>query len=622
MHRRGATADRRRLALVRKSLLIARSRVGGIESAILTGRKTPAAEQGHHAEQDQEQSGAADQVHGVDGQGAETERQRLRAGLHRRHGRFRILGRRRRNRLRRPIHRLRLRRLVRRLRLRHSVRRLRLRLDQRPQGCDFFVLQIDEPIQLLDVILGFGETPPELAALAATRVRLPPCAGELLAQLLDATLGFGETPLELAALAATRARLPPCADEVLAQLLDTTLGFGETPPELAALAATRARLSPCADELLAQLLDAALGFGETPPELAALAATRVHLPPCAGELLAQLLDVGIFFPSRDILGGVRLPPGGARRRRRGGGSRCRGAPLTMPYPRRMLAPNLRERSFHIVRPDLLPSRDAQDRACAQRVDVRDDECFRIRLQNRQHHALDADGGVGPEPGRDRPQRLRRPDRSVSGPARSRRRCGRGGGSAGPGRRLRRRRRRKAPTRTGAAGGRSEAQLVPSHRAPARPVDVDEERQGRLDDRFIRTYVNEAGSTTPVDDGELEAIEMFQPDYPGELELGRRSEGNLQSFKIAVADATERNSGVQRLMQCGPGLDHAQLECGGGPRSEHRHAGRAHGEPMHHGRSSHHCPITLPVAVRRPSNPRVPPVSSISGPRPAAPAQSP
>ena len=290
----------------------------------------------------------------------------------------------------------------------------------------------------------------------------------------------------------------------------------------------------------------------------------------------------------------------------------------MPRPRRMLAPNLRERRFHVVRPDLLPSRDAQDRACAQRVDVRDDECFRIRLQNRQHHALDADGVVGPESGRDRPQRFRRPDRSVFGPARSRRRCGRGGGSAGPGR-LRRRRRRKAPTRTGAAGGRSESQLVPSHRAPARPVDVDEERQGRLDDRFVRTYVDETGPATPVDDGELEAIEMFQPGYPGKLELGRRSKGNLQSFKIAVADATQRNSGVQRLMQCGSGLDHAQLECGCEPRSEHQHADRAHGESMHHGRSSHHCPITLPVDVRRPSNPHVPPASSISGPRLADPA---
>ena len=64
------------------------------------------------------------------------------------------------------------------------------------------------------------------------------------------------------------------------------------------------------------------------------------------------------------------------------------------------------------------------------------------------------------------------------------------------------------------------QLVPAYRAPARPVDLDQERQGRLGDRFIRLDVNVAASVVLADDGELEELENLQPRDPGELELGR------------------------------------------------------------------------------------------------------
>ena len=62
-------------------------------------------------------------------------------------------------------------------------------------------------------------------------------------------------------------------------------------------------------------------------------------------------------------------------------------------------------------------------------------------------------------------------------------------------------------------------LYPPYRAPARPIDLDEERQGRLGDRFIRADVNVAAPAVLLDNGELEELENRQPRDPGELELG-------------------------------------------------------------------------------------------------------
>ena len=210
---------------------------------------------------------------------------------------------------------------------------------------------------------------------------------------------------------------------------------------------------------------------------------------------------------------------------------------------------------------------------------------------------------GPESGRDRPQRFRRPDRSVADPARSRRRDGCGGGrSAGPGRLLHLLRRGAVPKRTGgAAAGRNEAQLVAPHRTTAGPVDIDEECQRRLDDRFVCPYLNETDPIALIDDDELQEIEMFQPRHSGELELSRRTEGHLQSFKIAAPDAMQRNPRIQRLIQCGSGFGRAQLQRGresrgrvsaGIPRTPRVHASWSFLAPP-----PHHLPCRRTLAVQ-------------------------
>ena len=277
-----------------------------------------------------------------------------------------------------------------------------------------------------------------------------------------------------------------------------------------------------------QLLDVAFDFGETKLELGVFATTRVHLLDREGKLVAESPDVGVFLSSRRVHGrfrrydldpAARLRFGVARRRhgRRGGGSRRRAHAFAILRPRRVLTLQLGDRRLPIVRPELVPARNAQDHACLERVDVPDGECLGIRLQERQHHALDADGIVGPDTGRDRPQRVGHPDGSIAGAAGS----GRRGGCTGPGLPFRLRRGPAARGRTArAGGGRSETQPVPPYRAPARPTDLDEERQGRLADRLIRADVDVGASAVLLDDGELEGLENRQPRDPGELELGR------------------------------------------------------------------------------------------------------
>ena len=64
------------------------------------------------------------------------------------------------------------------------------------------------------------------------------------------------------------------------------------------------------------------------------------------------------------------------------------------------------------------------------------------------------------------------------------------------------------------------QPVAPNRAPSGPVHVDEERQRRLDDRFVRPHANVALSLSLLDDDELEQIEMLQSRHARELELSR------------------------------------------------------------------------------------------------------
>ena len=244
----------------------------------------------------------------------------------------------------------------------------------------------------------------------------------------------------------------------------------------------------------------------------------------------------------------------------------------------MLALHLGDGRMQFVRPDLVPARNAQGRARSERVHVPDGKCFRIGLQNRQHHALGADGRVGPQRRCDRPECFRLPDRSVRGPARSRLRDGCGRRRIGLG--LRRRLRATGRARGGGSGRRREVQLVPSHGATARPVHVDEERKRRLDDRFGRPHVDVAAALALRDHRELEKAEMLQPRHPGELELSRGTERDVQCFEIAASGIPNGDPRIQGFVQRGTGFDGAELQRGRERGSERREAGHARGEPAH------------------------------------------
>ena len=168
-----------------------------------------------------------------------------------------------------------------------------------------------------------------------------------------------------------------------------------------------------------QLLDALLGFDEAGRDLFVLETLRIRSLHREGELVAQRRDIRVFFQyggirrrsrRHDLEPAARLRSGIGRRwgrRRRGGsgdggwssgngsGRSGRGASrggtqiFAMLLPRQVLASHLGDRR-PVIKPDLVPSRNAQDHTRVQPVDVPEVEPLRIRLDERQHHALDAD----------------------------------------------------------------------------------------------------------------------------------------------------------------------------------------------------------------------------------------
>ena len=117
----------------------------------------------------------------------------------------------------------------------------------------------------------------------------------------------------------------------------------------------------------------------------------------------------------------------------------------------------------------------------------------------------------------------------------------------------------------------ESQVVPSDNPPARPFDIDEKRQGRLDDRLRRRHSNVAASTILLDDLEFEELEVIRPRQTGELELSRGAQHDLHSLEIAGLHVAHGDPGIQRLVPLRSGFYQAYLECRCARRGEERQA---------------------------------------------------
>ena len=100
--------------------------------------------------------------------------------------------------------------------------------------------------------------------------------------------------------------------------------------------------------------------------------------------------------------------------------------------------------------------------------------------------------------------------------------------------------------------------------------------------------------------------MLQPRHPGELELSRGAERDVQSFEIAASRILDGDPRIQGFVQRGTGFDGADLQRGRERRSERREGGHARGEPAHDVRPRRHgtpvrdtgvqptCPSRLPA----------------------------
>ncbi len=137
-----------------------------------------------------------------------------------------------------------------------------------------------------------------------------------------------------------------------------------------------------------------------------------------------------------------------RRQRRGSGKLA-----SEVVPDGLMAPHFGHGQRFLIGADLVPRGDTQHRSLLERVDVVQEKGFAIGLEDGEHHALDADALVRPDPLGDGPEALVGHHRPVAVDPREIRRCHR----RNPGHRCRRcrcgRRRFRRPIRLGNGGHR-------------------------------------------------------------------------------------------------------------------------------------------------------------------------
>ena len=100
-------------------------------------------------------------------------------------------------------------------------------------------------------------------------------------------------------------------------------------------------------------------------------------------------------------------------------------------------------------------------------------------------------------------------------------------------------------------------------------------------------MNVAASVALLDDDELEQAEMLQPSHTGELELGGRTEHDVQPFEVAAPRALNGDPRIERLVERRSSFDRAEHERRCEPGSEHQQPRDAHGQPLHDSHGSRH-----------------------------------